>query len=163
MEDAQIAHLAGVMDAVGSITVHIQQREQYSTGHEFRPVVRIIRGERHAILIGKLDEYASQQGVHATITEKEKGYEFVIYDAEQIERFLRPMMPYLVSAHEPATVMLEEVVPAVKDDKHLTKQGLYDLVGHVETLRATTARGDDAKYTQEYFEKEFGDEITTRV
>ena len=154
MNDTQTAHLAGVFDAAGAVTAHITKRDRYSIGYEFRPLVRVQRPHRHVPLIGKLDEYAEQQSVGGLVEETSSGYEFEVYGPEDISNFLEPLVPYLVTNYEPAQIMLQEIVPAVEDDKHLTKQGFYELVGVVEELRESTARSD-SRYTQEYFADEW--------
>lgn len=156
MHDEQIAHLAGVMDAAGTITVHIQPRDNYSIGYEFRPLIRIKRPESDAAIIGKLDEYAAQHDAEVHLEETDLGYELEVYGADNIEAFLEPMWEHLVAKYDAAHIMLKAIVPSVRNNDHLEKRGFYELMGAVDTLRYNINSGPDPKYTQEYFADEFG-------
>jgi len=161
MEDVQIAHLAGVFDVAGSVTVQVSKNNRYSIGYQYQPVVRFHRpANDDDPLMGKLMEYCDDLAVRYHISEKEHGagrkpaYEFTVKDAESIKRFLEPMAPYFVVRYEPASLLLDVVIPAVKDDEHTTKEGFLRLMPAADTLRGGTSR--EVKYTTEYFEDEWG-------
>lgn len=161
MDDVQIAHLAGVFDAAGNLTVHIAPRDGYELGYEYRPLVRLNRNKKDSALIGKFDHYAQEQGIHPSIEEKENHLEYEVYGPENIRAFLEPLLPHLVSKYELTLLMVDEILPAVEENEHLTKQGFYDLMGPADVIRKETTHGPDPKYTQEYFADEFGDEVNT--
>lgn len=167
MEPTDIAHLAGVFDAVGSVTVHVTKNQKYSLGYQYQPLVRLHRPPDHEALLGKFSAYADDQGVRYHISEKSHGgdrtsqsYEFVVNDAESIRRFLAPMMPFLVTNLEPADIMLGQVLPAIEADDHRSKHEFVKLMGPADRLREATQKGADPKYTQAYFEDEWNIEVS---
>jgi hypothetical protein len=156
MKNVQIAHIAGVVDAIGTITVHVTPRKNYKVGYEFRPLVQIHRHHTEAVLIAKLEEYAEQLDVQPTIKEQDESYEFGIYGPKDIEQFIKPLLPHLINKYEPSVLMLEKIIPAMKENKHLNKDGFCELMGIVDKLRDVSQKGPKVKYTQDYFAEEFG-------
>lgn len=164
MENDQVAHLAGIFDAVAAITVHVTKEEDRRIGYSFSPLVTLTRPKSHKTLMGKLDAYCAESNIRYSLGEKirtqgEDALYFEVKNPKAIRKFLRPMMDYFVVQHENATIMLEEVLPRVEADEHLTKQGLYELMGYADTLRKDSRYGGKAKYTQWYFVDLWGEEL----
>lgn len=160
MDDHDVAHLAGVLDGAGRISAGISKENGYAVGYRYKPYVRIHRPENDSAMLGKLDAYAEEYGVRYNLIEKTESVMFRISDPDVIERFLEPLLPWLVTTYEPAIIMLEEVLPALREDKHKTKDGLYELAGYADELREVHHRGRKTKYSQEYFADEWADEFT---
>ncbi|AGM10941.1 HNH endonuclease [Halorubrum tailed phage 7] len=154
MERDHVAHLAGVFDVVGSVTAQLTKTEDTRIGFRFHPLIRINRPEDQEVLMGKLDAYCEDYDVDHSITKRSDSGSFVFEakSPEGIRNFLMPMMDYLVVNHEEAIIMLEEILPRVEDDLHLTEDGLIEIMGYVDRLRETSRYGAEAKYTQSYFE-----------
>jgi len=162
MEDIHIAHLAGVFDAVGTITGHITKKESQQFNYRFDPLVRLYRPADQEALLGKFDAYCEEQTLQYSSSVIDRSgtetYVMNIKKPDAIERFLMPMMPYFAVKHEYAEIMLDRVLPLVRTDQHLTKEGFYELVGYTEILRETGRHGT-AKYTQEFFEEEWEESL----
>lgn len=154
MERDHVAHLAGVFDVVGSLTAQITKTDDTRIGFRFHPVVRINRPADEEVLMGKLDAYCEDYDVDHSITQRSDSGSFVFEakSPEGIRNFLEPMMDYLVVNHEEALIMLEEILPRVEADEHLTEDGLIEIMGYVDTLRESARYGAEPKYTQSYFE-----------
>lgn len=161
MEDTDIAHLAGFIDATGSITAHVSKNDEYSIGYQVHGLIRIVRpADNEDPIIGKFMEYCEEEGVQIGVSDTSNGpqrerdsTELFIKRPEAISRFLEPMLPYLTTEYPKAIVMLEQVVPRIEDEVHHTKEGFYELMEFVDMLRQNTS--GDLKYTQEYFEEEW--------
>lgn len=164
MNSEEIAHLAGVFDAVGTLTVHITKNDRYTIGYQFQPMIRLFRpAGKEDPLMGKLMAFCDERGIKYGIAEKahakdrdSTSYEWKVKNPESIERFLEPLLPYLVTTFPRATLMLEQIIPRVKDGHHTEKETFYELMKYADELRGPINKGTDAKYTQEYFEKEWG-------
>jgi hypothetical protein len=163
VEENEIAHLAGVLDAVGTVTVHVSKNDKYSIGYQYQAVVRIIRPmDDSDPIMGKLMAYCDELGVRTSISEKSHGpdrdsqsYELHIKNPDSIRRFLEPMVPYLVTKYEPVVIMLEQIVPRLEDGLHRNKEGFYELMEFADMIREDNRRGTELKYTQSYFEDEW--------
>lgn len=163
MEDDHIAHLAGVFDIAGIITVHISKDSDYAVGYNLQPLCRI----SHPIddddpLMGKIVAYCDEEDIAYSLTEASHGegregksHRLEIKRPEDIRNFLEPMMPYLVSNYEQAVIMLEEILPRIEESHHREEQGFYELMAYADAIRSTSRHGSRMKYTQEYFADEF--------
>lgn len=154
MDDTDIAHLAGYVDAKGRLTVHIRTNDQYRIGYEFLPLIRIHVPLDDESMLGKLDAFADEKGVRYSLNRKDDmGLAvFEVRDRDGIERFLHPLMKYLVSDYHDAEFLLTQAIPAMRSGQHLTKPGFYRLVKLSEPLRDQK----NTKYTAEHFEAEWG-------
>lgn len=163
MDQTDIAHLAGVWDGAGAITVHIGKSDRYSIGYQFRPILRLHHPADDEVLLGKLDAYCEEYGVKYNLkdrsNERSETVVFQIIQHESIERFLTPLLPHLVSTYYDACLMLEEILPAVREGRHKTKQGLFDLLDVADELRSSARHGSQPKYTKDYFATEWKGDI----
>lgn len=159
MDEMLVAHLAGVFDGVGSITVHVSKDTNYAAGYRVRPMLRLHRSASDEALLGMMDSYCEEHGVQYSLNEKTREnsdtLQWVVKDPPSIRRFLEPLAPLLVSKHEEAHVMLEEVLPRIEEGDHRTEQGILGLMPYVDELHESSRYGADSKYTEAYFRKEF--------
>lgn len=162
VEDEQIAHLAGVFDAIGGVTLRVIKDSDYRLNYTLEPMLRLQRPNEDDPVLGKLMAYCDEEGVRYTITDKSHGadresnsVEWIVKDPDSVERFLEPMMDYLVTNYFRAELMLEVVLPAIRSGKHREKQGFYELMEVVEKLREGKTLRKEPKYTQEYFADEW--------
>lgn len=163
MKESDVIYLAGLVDGVGAFEVNVSPHDNYATGFRFEPKIRLSLHESDTAVLGMLDEYCEEVGVKYSVEEREASetLRFVVQEPDDIYRFVDPLGDYLIRRYEAAVVMLSDILPAMKDGKHQSKQGLYELMKDVEKLRSNVGRGREPKYTQEWFEEEWGDEIET--
>lgn len=160
MKEQDVIYLAGLVDGVGSFEVNVSPHSNYATGYRFEPKIRISLHETDTAPLGLLDEYCEEVSVQYTIEEREATdtVRFVVTKPDNITRFVEPLGNYLIRKYENARILVNDILPEVQDGKHHTKQGLYELMEHVEKLRAGTGR--NPKYDQEFFEEEWSDELS---
>jgi len=72
MEETNIAHIAGVIDAVASITIHISREDSYAMGYRYKPMVRLYRPDKDSPLMGKLDAYCEDEGVNYSLSKEKR-------------------------------------------------------------------------------------------
>ena len=158
VKTTQTAHLAGVFDSAGSIRLRVKKDSDYTLGYTLRPKLRLGRPTDEDPVLGKLLAYCDENGVKYSIIESNKrddgtsAIKWVVTDPDSIEQFLEPMMDYLVTNYFRAEMMLDVILPAIRDGKHTNKEDFYELVGLADELRDDQTARKDAKYTQEYFE-----------
>jgi len=163
VNDTEIAHLAGLLDAVGTVTVHVSKNDKYSIGYQYQAVVRVIRPmDDNDPILGKLLAYCDENGVKYSLSETSHGkdwdsksYEWLCKNPESIRRFLEPMLPYLVTQYKRSVIMLEQIVPRMEDGLHLKKEGFYELMEFADMIRDGNTRGTERKYDQESFGEEW--------
>jgi len=162
VEEEQIAHLAGVFDAVGGITVNVIHDTDYRLDYTIQPMLRLLRPDENDPLLGKLMAYCDENAIKYSISEKSHGeerestsVEWLVKNPESIRQFLEPMLPYLVTQYEKAVVMLEQIVPRIEDGLHREKSGFLEIMEFADMIRQSNRRGTELKYTREYFEDEW--------
>jgi len=155
VQQDQIAHLAGAFDVGGNVSVKIDQADRYKIGYRMLPLLSFTRPSNEDPILGKLMSYCSEQGVRYRLMETSNdGAKLHITDPNSIEGFLEPLREYLVTKYVKSEVMLQKILPAIRDDQHKTKEGFYELMGAVDELRAGN-KGRDPKYTKTYFAKQW--------
>jgi len=160
MKENKLAHLAGAFDIAGTVTVRVSKESDYSIGYSYQPIINIYRPKDvQDPIMGKVTEYCDEQVVKYTITEQSQGdgtettsYTWVCKDRDSIEAFLEPLLPHLVTNYRPAMIMLETILPKVREGQHTSKEGFYELMGILDRLRP---EHHGSKYTQEYFAEEW--------
>jgi hypothetical protein len=157
VEQDQIAHLAGYFDATGNIRIMIEKSDSYRLGYSIRPQLRLQRPGKDDPVFGKTIAFSEDVGAKFSISEisserrEQDSVRWTVEDVDSIERVLKEMMPYLVTKHRKAVLMLEYVIPAIRNDEHLTKEGFYELVKIAEQLRERSVGHGNVKYTPEFF------------
>lgn len=148
VQSEQTAHLAGYFDARGSTYLNIRQKDSFRINYTIKPFVEIYGLNEDDPIVGKLLSYCDEYHIRNRIADrKNQNLIFQIDKPKSVERFLKPLRPYLVSNYVRTEVMLEEALPAIHDDQHRNKQGFYELVGLADEMREDT----ESKYDQEYF------------
>jgi len=155
MEEADVAHLAGLFDGAGSVTVHIGKDESYPLDYRYQPAIRLYRAKTDEAMLGKLDAYCEDYGVQYHLNDKDETVMFEVSNLDSIQRFLEPILPWLVTHHQDARLMVEEILPAIEENRHKTKDGFYELAGYADTLRGGPGKGRKAKYTQKFFKEKW--------
>jgi len=163
VKESDVIYLAGLIDGIGSFEVNVSPHDSYATGFRFEPKLRISLHETDEAVLGLLDEYCEEVGVKYSVEKREAtgAMRIVIQEPNGIINFVDPLGGYLIRNYEAAVIMLNDIIPPVKDGKHRTKQGLYELMEHVEKIRSSHGRGREPKYDQAWFEKEWKGEIST--
>lgn len=165
VDDTDIAHLAGVLDAAGTVTVHVTKNKRYSIGYQYSAVVELSRpANDDDPLLGKLLAYCDEYGVRYKLSEGvnddgggSTSYRWACNSPDNIGRFLEPILPYLVTEYESAVLVLEQIIPRMEDGLHTEKAGFYELMEFADAVRHSNPRSrrQDLKYDQDYFAEEW--------
>jgi hypothetical protein len=153
MKDDEIAHLAGFFDGSGSISAGIRKDDEYALGYAFEPRVRLRLNNEDKILAGVIDHFCEEQGVRYYPNENKDSLVFEINDPTSVERFLSPLMNWLIAMHDPASVMIDRILPILMDGPPEDQAETIVLMGYIDAIRSRNHIGREATYTQEYFEE----------
>jgi len=161
MEETQIAHLAGAFDMAGLLNVYVNKDEEYAIGYNMNLTCRMSFGSNQQNpIMGKLKSYCEEENIPYSVQEfspkKDKTvYRVVIQKPYAIEEFLLPMLDHLVNHYESAIILLEQIIPRIKDGLHKEKQGFYEIMEFADVLRQKTTHESRIKYDQEHFAEEW--------
>ncbi|ACM57225.1 LAGLIDADG family homing endonuclease [Halorubrum lacusprofundi] len=160
MEEHWMWYLTGMVDSVGVFSGKIKKDDEFSIGYRFTPTLSISRNEKKEVVLGMVDEYCEDHGViYRTENRTNGSSQIIIYQPESIKRFIEPIFSGLIQQQDEAEIMLDEILPMVEDGKHTTKRGMFEIAGHLDTLRESVFRGKKGKYTQGYFGHEWQEEL----
>lgn len=160
MDETDLAHLAGVIDAIGTVTVRVSKSERYSIGYHYQAVAQVSRpANDDDPLLGKLLAYCDEYGAGYKLTEVSDddgggiSYRWACNSPDDIERFLEPLLPFLVTEYESSVLMIEQILPRMEDGLHTEKEGSYELMEFADIVRASNPRrrSPELKYDQDYF------------
>lgn len=158
VEETQIAHLAGIVDVQGTLSLRIEKDDSHRIGYTMTPELEIRRKNTDDDpVMGKITQYSEEHAVKFYIREDSNSNIVVvtIKRPHNVRRFLEPMIDHLVTNFIDAHLMLEQAIPALEDGAHLNKDGFYELVGIADALREGRTMRRGPKYTQEYFANEW--------
>lgn len=159
MKETDIAHLAGLIDGTGNISVRVSKVDGYKLGYTLRPEISIRRHTEDDPVLGKIVAYCDEYGVQYSDFEEEKKNGTVVSisvkELDSVSKFLEPLLPYLVTKYFLAEAMVEQIIPSMKDGKHREKEGFLELMKLVEEFRNYSTNKGKKKYDYDYFAEEW--------
>jgi hypothetical protein len=159
--------MAGLFDAEGCIGLDISPCGRI---HRPTPVVNMQQVQDKTSLEMVFDRYCDVSDVEYSLTKREARdqvrqptVEARVRAAEDIRKFLTPLLPLLYEKRRQAVIMLREILPRYEDGVHNTKEGFIEMMKWKQELDREKPMGkEDRKYTVEYFEELWGDEISAQ-
>jgi hypothetical protein len=160
VNETDLAHLAGVFDGAGTLSIHIAKDDSYRIGYKFTAMARMNRpANNNDPVMGKLMAFCEEYGVSHKLNEVEsdrfasKSYEWICQKPDSLERFLEKLAPYFVTHYERTVLMLEEIIPRMQDGLHTEKAGFLELMEYADAIRSSYSRNKDLQYDKDYFEE----------
>jgi hypothetical protein len=168
--ESGISQMAGFFDAEGSIKFDIQTDTTHKLEYSCRPNLMAGQNENRTILEKIFETYCSFLNISYTdyrrkaeSSDRNPSIECRVYGSNNIRKFLTPLLPLLYEKRRQAVIMLRELLPRYEDDVHLTKEGFIEMMKWKGELDREKPMGDDdRKYTVEYFEDLWRDEIESQ-
>jgi hypothetical protein len=161
------SQMAGLFDGEGCIRISVSKEETSRIDYRQVPVVMAKQNDQGTILERIFDTYCSYydveyatQGKQAPRPNRQPAVCCRVYSAKDIRNFLVPLLPVLCEKRRQAVIMLREILPRYENEVHLTKKGFIEMMRWKRELDREKPMGDeDRKYTVEYFEELWSDEL----
>ena len=150
------AYIAGLMDTNATMTVQVHPDDDYTLGYGLPVVVRVTR--QWPFSLQAIQSYCREMSYQCKVVEYNGGYQFRMERRMYVKDFIRDIKPFLRDRIEEAELLLK-IIEDIDDGKHKTHQGFISIVGDIEDLRSMHSGGREAKYTVEYFENEWSEEL----
>ena len=156
-------YLAGMIDGDGSISVSIHRARDMKTRFWLEPKVQVsveaIERFEHI-----LEELCSRLGVAVNFNyykTSSGGIAFVatFYGMKNVKNLLNLIHPFLIFKKKQASIMLREILPRFDEGKHLTKEGILEIMLFVDQLRSFHGKNNRLKYDTKYFRSLWKDEL----
>jgi hypothetical protein len=163
--------MSGLFDAEGCIELAVQQSNPYQLGFRIRPATHLQQTSDKSILESIFDRYSSVAGFDYSIIDisnpspnEQDSERATIHSADDIEAFLRPLIPLLGEKRRQAKIMVNEFLPAYRRGKHGTKEGFIEMMKIKERMDEQKPMDKaDRKYTVEFFEDLWADDIEAQT
>lgn len=151
-------YVGGLFDAEGCLKAGPLKTDNVKIGYSVFPQTVISNQDEGIMTL--LREWSESIGVECKFYRNSKGeyddtFTFQIQRLDDVERFLEELYPHLVIKREQARILLEDIIPLVRNGAHLKKQGFLEVMHHIDRLNEGKG-GNRGKYDLEYFEKEWG-------
>lgn len=153
VDQLDVAYLAGVVDGKGNFRVTIQPNEKRNVGYSFMPQIRLGIGDSE-MFINMIDAYCEEIDSEYFIADPSNTTEVVVSGLDAVDRFVGPLAQFFLLQREQVDAMAE-VIEGMQEDKHLSEEGIIELMEPVEVLQENRSAGRPSKYTQQYFKDEF--------
>lgn len=127
----------------------IHHRLQYNA--EGQQIVRLLKSH--------LTLYGIEPRVREQSDTKYDHYELTIRKRDDISTVLTELKPYIIAQEEAVTHLLDEIIPALNRGAHTNRGSFVELAGEIDRFREAAGRANRAKYTQDYFTREWNHEI----
>jgi len=144
--------LAGFFDGDATITSFIKHRRG---GYELGIGTQI--GNKCCLIIDEVSGILTNLEIeHTQARSKRDGMNYInVNKRSQVEKLLRLIQPYLLGSKRlQAEIVLNEIIPRMKKNLHLTREGLLDIMSFVDKLNEYKG-GLRGKYNRDYFIKEW--------
>lgn len=142
-------YIAGLFDAQGNIRLNISNNNQYSIGYVMQPTMKIQVPNSRTLVEPHLKKYFSDAEISPSFNTDSQHLVISLSNADGVEKFLDLVAPHSYYHVESCQLFYEQLVPAIKDGYHHSKEGFLDIVRAYESV---VDRGPSTKYDVEYFE-----------
>jgi hypothetical protein len=162
--------ISGLFDAEGHIIASVHAQGSRG-GHRLSPEIGLKQASEKTILDAIISRYSNIAGFHYSLYDvsdrrenRSDTEQMSVSSADGIEAFLRPLIPLLGEKRRQAKIMVNELIPAFRQQKHHTKEGFIEMMKIKERLDEQKPMSkEDRKYTVEYFKDLWADDIEAQT
>jgi len=151
-------YIGGMFDAEGCIKTGPVKTDDVAIG--YHAFVQSVISNNDKPLIEGLQKWADEIGIDAKVYRNKQGkwddtFTFQIQRIDDVEIFLETLQPYLIVKQRQCDIMLNDVIPLIKNGAHLRKEGFLEVMYHVDRINENKG-GNRGDYTLDYFEDLWG-------
>lgn len=155
-------YFAGLFDGAGRFSPAVNRSEQHTLGYSLGIHARIQRSkigeESRSAIIHFLDEYGISYTIHQH--DDQTGLLYLqITSRKSLRSLLDLISANLVGRFDEAMVVVQEILPRLEADEHLSKEGFIETLAIMdEMVRGQARRGKRRKLTASYFRELWSNE-----
>lgn len=148
---------AGLIDGDGSIKLNIGSKPKMKYDYLLNPSISL---EAEVRSFNEFNNFMDQLCSKLNITytkqhTKRHGNPYIfrwsITGIKNVERLLKSIQPYLIWKRDQCDIMLNEILPRMKEGKHLTKEGIIEIMYYADILASLHGKNSRRKYSENYF------------
>jgi hypothetical protein len=148
------AYVAGAFDAAGDLSLQIHEQSENQTGYGVSIIVTMGFSSPDIRVKPNFIRYFQRHNLEPSIRKRDNDGRLIIRfnTVENVESFIKIVGAETTYLYELCELFYGQLIPAYKDQYHTTKEGFIDMLEAFEAVADDRSR---AKYTTEYFEKEW--------
>lgn len=151
-------YIGGFFDGSGRIKPIITKSDSSNTGYCLTLRLSMTKSWVKDMTVDCMEDYLEDIGVEYNFNIQDSQTTIHLTDRQSVRDFLKHTSHTLIANFESVQMTLQKVLPAIEDEYHKTRQGIYDIIYLYESVTDIKNR----KYTTDYFESEW-DSIETDV
>ncbi len=152
-ESISTEYVAGSFDGSGMVSLSINEQPANNIGYGMHTSTRITIRQPNIRVKPYFIKYFQRQGLDPRISEQKKSRLNIQFNSiNGVEKFIKIVGEYTIYLYELCELFYSQLIPAIKDQYHMTREGFIDIVRVYEKVAPERPR---AKYTTEYFQEEW--------
>ena len=153
-ESISTEYVTGSFDGSGMVSLSIHKQPANNIGYGMNASARITIRQPNIRVKPHFVKYFQSHGLDPSISEQKDRDRLNIQfeSANSVERFIGIVGGDTTYLYNLCELFYSQLIPAIKDQYHTTKEGFVDIVRVYEEVAPERPR---AKYTTEYFQKEW--------
>jgi hypothetical protein len=151
-----IQYLSGFFDGSGRIRPVVIKEDNLDIKHKLFIRVSISQSWIRDETLNKVKNSLDTNNIDYNFNKNKPKTSLHISNVDEIDKFIDSTEKWLISNYEISQMTTEKIIPAIRDDYHKNKQGIYDIIKLYESV--INEDNENRKYTSEYFTKKW-DEI----
>lgn len=148
-----IQYLSGFFDGSGRIRPIIVKDDSIDIGYKLFIRATISQSWIQDRTLQKIKVTLNENNIEYNVNKKESKIAFHISDINELSKFIELTERWLVSNYEISQLTIEKIIPAIEDDYHKSKQGVYDIIRLYESVIDSSS--ENRKYTSDFFVQEW--------
>lgn len=153
-EQWKYSYVAGVVDYGSNLQVSVESRNDAAIGYRITPSMYVSNTDK--VALGFLDEFCENHGIQPRLRETDTSYRLYISRRDDLQHFLQLIQPYVIARAEAVNIMIDDLIPGLKEGKQSERRDFLDLMEYVDQIREHLTTRGDPKYTEDYFRDEWG-------
>lgn len=147
------SYVAGLIDGEASVGMYIQKHTM-GIGYKVQPQVVVVQC-REKEFIGLMKGFCDRHNIDYSIQERKTRVDFRIQSRDSLEKLWDVLEGLLVFKEEQMRILVEELIPMMKDQVHASKSGFLKMMKIKKEMDShkSLRSNDDRKYDYEYFKK----------
>jgi 5-methylcytosine-specific restriction protein A len=161
-ENYPVEYIAGIVDGRSYFTLSIG-KSLHGIGYNMVPQIILGRSAVHPAYASAVEVFCEEEDLRYNSGREIHTLRTIINGADSIDAFAPRVGPYLIAKHDTLAHFHQEFIPRFQAGENNTKQGFYELLIDFQRLNEQgPSRDRSKKYTPEFFEEEWADDIEVR-
>lgn len=146
-------YLSGFFDGCGNIRPVISKKKEDEIKYNLSLKIVLSKSWLKDPPLTKLKRTLDENNINYCVNNSNYNTKLCISTFSSIDKFINLVTRHTISNYEVCQMTREKILPAIEDNYHNSRQGIYDIFSLYEMV--TDMNKNNRKYTTEFFEEEW--------